>query len=183
MRTYIGACPGNGFVGSGAVELYLAGVRRSAEPGAEFAVHSWEDDTGREPADYGADAAPNRAYLDYYQAMGMSEGEARAFYAMTNSVPFAAAKWLTASEMDRWAGFDGAGRAPAALRWSGRRGGGSWRSRMKSRTRLLVPMLLLVLSAGAGSAAAQTVIKLCRPCIVLYQSCLASGQPESDAPR
>ncbi|TNY26496.1 hypothetical protein [Fulvimonas soli] len=40
-------------------------------------------------------------------------------------------------------------------------------------------MLLLVLSAGAGSAAAQTVIKLCRPCIVLYQSCLASGQPES----
>lgn len=95
--------PANGFVGSGAVELYLAGVRRSAEPGAEFAVHSWEDDTGRQPADYAPDAPQNAAYLDYYRAMGMSDGEARSFYAMTNSVPFTSAKWLSAGEMDRWA--------------------------------------------------------------------------------
>jgi hypothetical protein len=103
--------PGNGFVGSGAVELYLAGVRRSAEPGAEFAVHSWEDDTGREPGDYAADAPQNRAYLDYYRAMGMSDGEAQSFYAMTNSVPFSHAKWMTAGEMDRWARFDDSVRA------------------------------------------------------------------------
>ena len=48
--------PANGFVASGAVDLYLAGVRRSADDGAEFAVHSWEDDSGREPADYAPDA-------------------------------------------------------------------------------------------------------------------------------
>ncbi|WP_309141084.1 hypothetical protein [Novosphingobium sp. G106] len=104
--------PGDGFVGSGAVELYLAGVRRRAEPGAEFAVHSWEDDTGREPGDYAADAPQNRAYLDYYRAMGMSEDEARSFYAMTNSVPFSSAKWMTAGEMDRWTRFDDPARKP-----------------------------------------------------------------------
>ena len=104
--------PANGFVGSGAVELYLAGAQRTAEAGAEFAVHSWEDDTGRQPADYAADAPQNRAYIDYYRAMGMSDGEARAFYAMTNSVPFEKARWLTAGEMDRWARFDAA-EAPA----------------------------------------------------------------------
>jgi hypothetical protein len=98
--------PGNGFVGSGAVELYLAGVRRSAEAGAEFAVHSWEDDAGREPADFAADAPQNRAYIDYYRAMGMDEEAARSFYAMTNSVPFAQARWLTAAEMNRWTRFD-----------------------------------------------------------------------------
>lgn len=107
--------PGNGFVGSGAVELYLAGVRRSAEPGAEFAVHSWEDDTGREPGDYAADAPQNRAYLDYYRTMGMSDGEARSFYAMTNSVPFSSAKWMTAGEMDRWSRFDDPARKPGPV--------------------------------------------------------------------
>lgn len=107
--------PGNGFVGSGAVELYLAGVRRSADHGAEFAVHSWEDDAGREPDDYAADAPQNRAYLDYYRAMGMDEGQARSFYAMTNSVPFSNAKWLSAGEMDRWARFDAPDRVRAPV--------------------------------------------------------------------
>lgn len=37
--------PRGGSVRSGGVELFLAGVRRTAEPGAEFGVHSWEDDT------------------------------------------------------------------------------------------------------------------------------------------
>lgn len=106
--------PADGFVGSGAVELYLAGVRRSAEAGAEFAVHSWEDYSGREPVDYAADAPQNRTYIDYYRGLGMSEAEARSFYAMTNSVPFSQARWLSAGEMGRWASLaDPARTAPA----------------------------------------------------------------------
>ena len=105
--------PANGFVASGAVELYLAGVRRSAETGAAFAVHSWEDGSGREPADYAPDAPQNRAYLEYYRAMGMDDAQAHAFYAMTNSAPFAGAKWMTAREMDRWSRFEAP--APTAL--------------------------------------------------------------------
>jgi hypothetical protein len=34
--------------------------------------------------------------------MGMPEPQARAFYAMTNSVPNAQAKWLGSAEIGRW---------------------------------------------------------------------------------
>lgn len=98
--------PRDGFVGSGAVELFLAGANRQAEPGAQFAVHSWQDENGREPRHFAANAPENRAYLDYYRAMGMDPARAAAFYAMTNSVPFASARWLTAAEMTRWAGME-----------------------------------------------------------------------------
>lgn len=98
--------PRDGFVGSGAVELFLAGANRIAEPGAQFAVHSWQDENGREPRHFAANAPENRIYLDYYRAMGMDASRAAAFYAMTNSVPFASAKWLTAADMKHWAGIE-----------------------------------------------------------------------------
>ncbi|MDC8755696.1 hypothetical protein OIK40_13680 [Erythrobacter sp. sf7] len=94
--------PRGGSARSGAVELFLAGTRRSMDPGALFAVHSWRDEAGREPADFAPDAPENRLYLDYYAEMGMNAGEAREFYAMTNSVPHAGALWLSGSEMAQW---------------------------------------------------------------------------------
>lgn len=94
--------PAGGSVRSGGVELFLAGAKRIADEGAEFAVHSWEDEDGREAKDYPADAPENRAYLDYYREMGMTAQQAGAFYAMTNSVPFEQAKWLTAGDMKAW---------------------------------------------------------------------------------
>jgi len=103
--------PAGGSVRSGGVELFLAGARRLADPGAEFAVHSWIDDTGMEPDDYAANAPENRRYVDYYRQMGMTEREAEGFYAMTNSVPFASARWLDAAEMGRWVHLD----SPATL--------------------------------------------------------------------
>ena len=94
--------PAGGSARSGAVELFLAGTRRTLDPGALFAVHSWRDERGREPADFAPDAPENRLYLDYYAEMGMSETQARDFYAMTNSVPHAGALWLEGGEMARW---------------------------------------------------------------------------------
>jgi hypothetical protein len=94
--------PAGGSARSGAVELFLAGTRRTADPGALFAVHSWRDELGREPADFAPEAPENRLYLDYYADMGMSAEQARAFYAMTNSVPHAGALWLEGAEMARW---------------------------------------------------------------------------------
>lgn len=99
--------PSGGSVRSGAVELFLAGSKRFADPGAEFAVHAWMDEDGREATDYAAGASENRKYLDYYRQMGMSEAESAAFYAMTNSVPHARAKWFGAAEMARWVRLDG----------------------------------------------------------------------------
>lgn len=94
--------PDGGSVRSGGVELFLAGVHHTAAPRAEFAVHAWADEDGREPGDYAADAPENRAYVDYYREMGMTPVQAAAFYAMTNSVPNAQAKWLTAADMGHW---------------------------------------------------------------------------------
>lgn len=94
--------PAGGSARSGAVELFLAGTTRSIDPGALFAVHAWRDALGREPADFAPDAPENRLYLDYYTDMGMSIDQARAFYAMTNSVPHTRALWLGGDEMARW---------------------------------------------------------------------------------
>ena len=87
---------------SGAVELFLAGKKHTIEDGAEFAVHSWRDNFGREPKDYAVDAPENRFYLDYYEEMGMSDDKARAFYDMTNSVPHVSALWLDSNDMRPW---------------------------------------------------------------------------------
>jgi hypothetical protein len=108
--------PAGGSARSGAVELFLAGTRRTVDPRALFAVHSWRDELGREPDDFAPDAPENRLYLDYYTEMGMSDDEARAFYAMTNSVPHASALWLEGKDMAQWIApkADGDGRAPAA---------------------------------------------------------------------
>jgi hypothetical protein len=94
--------PAGGSARSGAVELFLAGTERSIDPGALFAVHAWRDALGREPADFAPDAAENRLYLDYYTDMGMSLDQARAFYAMTNSVPHTSALWIEGEDMARW---------------------------------------------------------------------------------
>lgn len=107
--------PSGGSVRSGAVELFLAGAQHSAEPDAEFAVHSWSDEFGLEPKDYAADAPENRVYIDYYREVGMSEAEARAFYAMTNSVPNRDAKWMTAADMRQWVKLDGPAAAAVKL--------------------------------------------------------------------
>ena len=117
MATHV---PDGGSVRSGAVELFLAGVRRSAERGAEFAVHAWADEDGREPKDYAADAPENRAYIDYYREMGMSPIEARAFYDMTNAVPNASARWLSAAQMGQWVRLENLAATPAASLDSGR---------------------------------------------------------------
>ena len=96
--------PEGGSVRSGAVELFLAGITREIAADSTFAVHGWMDDYGRGAEDYPAGAAEHRRYLDYYVEMGMDAGEAEAFYAMTNSVPFEDALWMTGEEMQRWVG-------------------------------------------------------------------------------
>lgn len=106
--------PRDGSVRSGAVELFLAGRERAIEDGARFAVHAWEDDSGLQAGDYSLAAPENRKYLAYYREMGMSPETAEAFYAMTNSVRFEDARWLSAEEMRGWSGAETAGAGTAA---------------------------------------------------------------------
>ena len=94
--------PDGSSVRSGAVELVLAGEQLAIADGAEFAVHGWIDEDGLGAQDYPADSPEHQRYLAYYRDMGMAAGQAQAFYAMTNSVPFEAARWLTGTEMRGW---------------------------------------------------------------------------------
>ena len=94
--------PAGGSVRSGAVELFLAGVSRHAAPDADFGVHAWQDDAGRGPAQFAADAPVNRAYVEYYRAMGMDARAASAFYALTNSAPNDGVRWLHPADIKRF---------------------------------------------------------------------------------
>lgn len=96
--------PEGGSVRSGAVELFLAGAGRQIADGAEFAVHAWMDDRGHSARDYAEDSPEHARYLAYYREMGMDAGQAARFYAMTNSVPFEEALWLSGAEMRGWIG-------------------------------------------------------------------------------
>lgn len=98
--------PAGGSIRSGAVELWLAGVTRRAAPDAEFGVHSWADEYGREANDYPANDPVHAEYLGYYREMGMDAAKARAFYALTNSTPFDDVRYLTRGDMARFVTLD-----------------------------------------------------------------------------
>jgi hypothetical protein len=91
-------------VRSGAVDLLVAAEHREIADGAEFVVHAWRYFDGREASDFAPSSPLHRQYLTYYGDMGMSAGQAKAFYAMTNSAPNHGARWLTAAEMRAWIG-------------------------------------------------------------------------------
>lgn len=94
--------PSRGSVRSGAVELFLAGFRHTADKGAEFVVHSWVDEDGLEANDYPPSDPVHAEYLDYYAEMGIPADKAQAFYALTNSVPFAEQLKLSRTDLARF---------------------------------------------------------------------------------
>jgi hypothetical protein len=98
--------PNGGSVRSGGVELFLAGVRRHADPNAEFVVHSWRDEDGLEADDVAANDPLNLEYINYYREIGMDEKKARAFYALTNSVPHDDALYLKAGDIAAYVPLD-----------------------------------------------------------------------------
>ncbi len=94
--------PANGSIRSGAVELFLSGVTNTADPGAEFIVHNWMDEDGMEANDYPANDPVHAEYLDYYKEMGVPADKARAFYALTNSVPFSGQLKLSRNDLAQY---------------------------------------------------------------------------------
>ena len=103
ISTYV---PDGGSVRSGGVELFLAGAKRSAAPTAEFAVHSWRDEDGYEAGDFAANDPVHQEYIDFYRDMGLSDNEARSFYAMTNTAPHDDALYLNSRVLGRYVRLD-----------------------------------------------------------------------------
>jgi hypothetical protein len=98
--------PDGGSVRSGGVELFLAGTKRRAAPTAEFAVHSWRDEDGREADDYAATDPANQEYIAFYREVGMDTAKATAFYALTNSVGNDDALYLKARDIAAYIPLD-----------------------------------------------------------------------------
>ncbi len=94
--------PANGSVRSGGVELFLAGLKRTYEKGAEFGVHSWIDEDGFQADDVPVNDPINAAYIGYYQEVGLPPQTARAFYAFTNQTAFNAIHYMTEQELERF---------------------------------------------------------------------------------
>lgn len=90
--------PANGEVASGGTDFFLAGVSRTAEPGARFGVHSWSG-AGEQGADVPRDDPEHQKYLDYYREMETPE----AFYWYTLEAASADdIHWMTRDEIDRY---------------------------------------------------------------------------------
>lgn len=103
ITTYV---PDGGSVRSGGVELFLAGAKRHADPGAEFAVHSWMDTDGMEADDFAENDEVHQPYINYYREIGMTPDKAKAFYAMTNSASFDNALYLRARDIAAYIPLD-----------------------------------------------------------------------------
>jgi hypothetical protein len=103
ISTYV---PDGGSVRSGGVELFLAGAKRSAAPTAEFAVHSWRDEDGYEADDFAANDPVHQEYIAFYRDMGLSDTEAKSFYAMTNTAPHDDALYLNSRDLGRYVRLD-----------------------------------------------------------------------------
>ncbi len=94
--------PNTGSIRSGGVELFVAGARHAAEPGAEFGVHSWRDEDGNEAGTAPANDPVHAAYINYYTAMGLPAQTAKDFYAFTNATRHAVVHYMTAAELARF---------------------------------------------------------------------------------
>ena len=99
MSTHV---PADGSVRSGGVELFLAGLKRTYEKGAQFGVHSWIDEEGIEASDVAPDDPINAAYIRYYQEVGLPLPTARAFYAFTNQTAFNDIHYMSEQELARF---------------------------------------------------------------------------------
>jgi len=62
--------PADGMVASGGTDMFLAGIKRTIEPGAKIGVHSWGG--GEQAAtDYDRDHQVHVQYLNYYKEMNI----------------------------------------------------------------------------------------------------------------
>jgi hypothetical protein len=95
--------PAGASVRSGAVDIFLAGTQRKAAADARFAVHSWLSADGREAGAAKAEDPARTAYERYYRDMGLTEADARAFYALTVSVPNKRTLQLAPRDLARFA--------------------------------------------------------------------------------
>lgn len=91
--------PSDGLVASGGTDLFLAGTRRTLEPGACVGVHAWAADEFT-AIDLPRDDPLHAPYLEYYADLGINPE----FYWFTlDAAPAESMHWITVGEAARFA--------------------------------------------------------------------------------
>ena len=95
--------PVNGFISSGAVDMFLAGAVRVIDSTFDpVGVHSWSDGVN-DATFYPTGHANHQPYIDYYMNIGFSKQEAETFYYFTiNAASANKIYWMTQKEIDHY---------------------------------------------------------------------------------
>lgn len=92
----------NSEIASGAVDMYLAGVKRTLEKGSKIGVHSWAGDN-KEATDFPRGHKFHLEYINYYTSVGFNQKEAEDFYYFTiNAASADDIHWMTEEEITRY---------------------------------------------------------------------------------
>ena len=95
--------PFNGWVASGATDMFLAGSIRMVEVTVDaVGVHSWSDGSS-DATDFPVGHAYHQPYINYYMAIGFSQQEAEDFYYFTiNAAPANGIHWMSQIELNEY---------------------------------------------------------------------------------
>ncbi len=91
--------PSTGLIASGGVDFFVAGVRRSANEGAQVGVHSWAGFGGVEGSDFPKDSLEHQLYLLYYEEMGIP---AEFYWFTLEPAPADSVHWMTVDEIAQY---------------------------------------------------------------------------------
>ena len=94
----------NSEIASGAVDMYVGGIKRTREAGSKIGVHSWGADRGDPIAtSYPKGHAVHLPYINYYISVGFSKVDAEAFYYFTiNAATADNIHWMTDEEIKQY---------------------------------------------------------------------------------
>lgn len=91
-------------IASGAVDMYVGGLKRTRDAGSKIGVHSWGGKPS-EPtaAEYPTDHKVHQLYIDYYVSVGFTQQESEDFYFFTiNAAAADDIYWMTDAEIEQY---------------------------------------------------------------------------------
>ena len=95
--------PAGGIIESGAVDLFCAGVERTAAPDAQFGVHSWGNPAeGVQASDFPMGSPEHQPYIDYLNQMVGEDYGADFYWFTVNAAPFDGMYYMTPEELARY---------------------------------------------------------------------------------
>ena len=92
--------PANGWVASGGVDFFVAGVKRSIEQGAQVGVHSWGNHT-EQGADVPRNHPAHQPYIQYYQDMALTNPAGFYFFTL-QAAPANNIHIMSRAEIRQW---------------------------------------------------------------------------------